>query len=224
MSIATEKVNRISGLTESPNGKSVQVTVSAPKMRTVDIHITGTAPYLQCRFPEKAMNMMKAKQAAGDQTGKRAKRAPRNFEADYIGALHKTASGKCGIPASAFRSAAISACRLVGFKMTIAKLSVFIVADDYDAIDATPLVFIDGKPEKHECIGRNADGGADIRVRAIFKEWSAKVRVRFDEDQFSLADVMNLFNRVGCQIGIGEGRPDSKNSAGMGFGTFEIAQ
>jgi len=27
---------------------------------------------------------------------------------------------------------------------------------------------------------------------------------------------------VGLQVGIGEGRPDSKNSAGMGWGMFTI--
>jgi hypothetical protein len=31
-------------------------------------------------------------------------------------------------------------------------------------------------------------------------------------------------HRVGAQVGIGEGRPDSKNSTGMGWGTFEIKE
>ena len=35
-------------------------------------------------------------------------------------------------------------------------------------------------------------------------------------------DVTNLLMRVGQQVGIGEGRPDSKNSAGMGWGTFNV--
>jgi len=35
-------------------------------------------------------------------------------------------------------------------------------------------------------------------------------------------DVVNLIARVGMQVGIGEGRPDSKASAGLGFGLFEI--
>jgi len=39
---------------------------------------------------------------------------------------------------------------------------------------------------------------------------------------FTSSDVVNLFNRVGAQVGIGEGRPDSKASAGLGFGLFEI--
>jgi hypothetical protein len=33
---------------------------------------------------------------------------------------------------------------------------------------------------------------------------------------------VNLFNRVGQQVGVGEGRPDSRNSAGMGMGLFNV--
>jgi hypothetical protein len=40
---------------------------------------------------------------------------------------------------------------------------------------------------------------------------------------FSLDDISNLLMRVGLQVGLGEGRPDSKKSAGMGWGTFEIS-
>jgi hypothetical protein len=47
--------------------------------------------------------------------------------------------------------------------------------------------------------------------------------VVYDADQFTLEDVSNLLARAGMQVGIGEGRPDSKMSAGMGWGTFRIA-
>ena len=54
--------------------------------------------------------------------------------------------------------------------------------------------------------------------------WSATVRVKFDADMFSLSDVINLFMRAGQQVGIGEGRPDSKKSHGMGWGTFHVTE
>lgn len=216
----------ISGNGKEPPGKVEQVKVTRPNMRTVQIRIVGTAPYLQCAFSQKAMQKIKAKQEAGDieTVGKRPRRPRRDFDADYKGAMHKLPGGECGIPASAFRSAAISACRLVGFKMTIAKLSIFVPPDGFDVVDATPLIKIVGKPERHEMMGRNADGSPDIRVRAIFMKWSATIPVRFDADQFQLVDVINLFMRIGEQVGIGEGRHDSKNSAGLGFGTFEVVQ
>jgi len=35
-------------------------------------------------------------------------------------------------------------------------------------------------------------------------------------------DVSNLLARVGIQCGIGEGRHNSRDSTGIGFGTFKI--
>mgnify|MGYP001580518047 FL=1 len=52
--------------------------------------------------------------------------------------------------------------------------------------------------------------------------WEARVRIRYDGDQFSLADVSNLLARAGLQVGVGEGRADSKNSAGIGWGFFAM--
>ena len=46
--------------------------------------------------------------------------------------------------------------------------------------------------------------------------------MRYDADQFTAVDIANLMMRVGVQVGIGEGRPDSKTSTGMGWGTFEV--
>lgn len=186
--------------------------------------IKGTAPFVQARFSAKAMQAMKAKMLAGSTARGKSARAVRNFEDDFQQAMHKSTEGWVGIPASAFRQAMISACRLVGFKMTLAKLSVFVEADGFDQVDGIPLIKLDaGEPEITEMAVRNATGVADIRVRPMWREWGANVNVSYDADQFTLADVSNLMARVGMQVGIGEGRPDSKSSAGLGWGTFELA-
>jgi hypothetical protein len=108
--------------------------------------------------------------------------------------------------------------------MTRAKLSLFIEADGYDAGDQTPLVRITkGKPKYSEHFVRNETKVADIRPRPMWREgWEAQVRVRYDGDQLTTTDVLNLLARVGLQVGIGEGRPDSPRSCGMGWGLFEI--
>jgi hypothetical protein len=199
-----------------------EVEISAPNMQLAVFRIVGTAPYVQLQFCEKAKNTMKDSMRAGSQGKKGKKREPRDFEKDYQQAMHISTDGRHGIPASAFRSGLISACRLVGFQMTRAKLGLFIEADGFDASDGTPLVYIEGEPEHIEHSVRNAGGGADIRVRAMWRKWSVHLRVRFDADMFSLEHVANLLARLGMQVGIGEGRPDSKQSAGMGWGTFTI--
>lgn len=198
------------------------LVIAPPKIETAVFTIVGTAPYVQLRFGEKAMNAMAEKMMAGSTATKKKAREPRNFDEDYRQAMHISDEGWHGIPAGAFRNAMISACRLVGFKMTIAKLSVFILADGLDKVDGVPLIKIDGKPEPLRQHVRNATGVCDLRVRAMFKKWSAKIRISYDADQFSQADVANLMMRVGKQVGIGEGRPDSKASVGMGWGTFNL--
>ena len=198
------------------------VTISAPKFSRAEFQIVGTAPYVQAKFAAKARNMMREKHMAGSTAKGKKVREARDFNADYEGAIHRSEQGWPGIPASAFRVACISACRLVGFKMTLAKLSFFVEADGFDETDGTPLIVIDGEPSMCEHMVRNATGVADIRVRAMWKKWSAKVRVRYDAEQFTIQDLTNLMMRVGMQVGIGEGRPDSRESCGMGWGTFEV--
>jgi hypothetical protein len=56
----------------------------------------------------------------------------------------------------------------------------------------------------------------------LYREWSATLRIRYDAGMLTDSDVVNLLARVGLQVGIGEGRPDSKQSAGLGFGLFEL--
>lgn len=203
--------------------QEVPVRISPPQIQTIECKIEGTAPYVQARFSAKAMQAMRAKMVEGSTAKKGKTRAARDFDDDYKQAQHISTEGWIGIPAGAFRQAIISACRLVNFKMTLAKLSVFVLADGFDAIDGTPLVRIHGTPEKLEMAVRNATGVADIRVRPMWREWSANVRIQFDGEQFTTADVANLMARVGMQVGVGEGRPDSRDSAGLGWGTFKLA-
>jgi hypothetical protein len=197
------------------------LTIRAPNLQTVVIRITGKTPYMQHRYYKKAEMM--AKQREGPTAKSKKAKPARDFSADFDDAQHKSADGWHGIPAPAFRAAMISACRLVGYQMTKAKLSVFIEADGECAKDGTPLVrLLAGPPEMSTLAVRNETGVLDIRARPMWRQWQADVRIMFDADQFTSTDVVNLLMRAGLQVGIGEGRPDSKKSAGLGYGTFSV--
>ena len=199
--------------------KKQAVTIPPPNLQIATFKIVSTAPFMQHRFWKKA-EMMET-QEKGSQAQSKRKRKPRDFEKDYQESMYQAEDGWRGIPASSFRNAMISACRLVDFKMTRAKLSIFIVADGMDPRDAIPLVKITkGEPKKDIGPARNDNGSMDLRARARWDQWEAVLKVRFDADQFSATDVANLLERAGMQVGVGEGRPDSKNSAGLGYGTF----
>lgn len=202
------------------NTEEVNVTIKAPNLHVVEFDLVGTAPLVTARFAKKGEIMLKQQQGSTAKKGK-AKEA-RDFTRDYEEAKHiDVRDGWCGVHAGAFRAALVSACRLVNFKMTLAKLSLFILADGFDQ-DGNPIVRINGTPEMVTHHTRNATGVVDIRARPMWREWSIRLRVRFDGDQFTATDVANLLMRVGAQVGIGEGRPDSKNSVGQGWGTFDI--
>jgi hypothetical protein len=205
--------------------KEKHVTITAPKLETASFKIVGISPLVINRFSAREIAAIKAKQEAGPTAKKGAKREAKNFQDCFEQARHKSAEGWDGIHAAAFRNAMISACRLAGFQMTRAKLSVFVVADGHDAEDGMPLVKITkGKPHYVEHVVRNETGVVDLRARPMWDPgWEAVVTVRWDADQFTAADVANLLHRAGMQCGVGEGRPDSKNSAGMGWGLFELA-
>jgi hypothetical protein len=198
------------------------LTIKAPRLYVASFKIMGEAPYMQNRFSQKSLNTMIDTQKEGSTTRGKKKREPKDFDAAYEGALYRPKAGGYGIPAAAFRLAMIDACRTVGYKMTHAKLAAFVIADDFDEIDGTPLVKLYGTPRKHTMHARNSDGSTDVRTRPLWEDWHAVVRVRYDADMFNESDITNLMMRVGLQVGVGEGRPYSKNSAGLGFGTFTL--
>lgn len=199
------------------------VMVKPLNMQHIQVRLVGTSPYMQARFPAKAMQAMKSKMEAGSTAKKGSKREARDFDNDFQEAQHVSTDGWNGVPASAIRNACIDACRMVGFKMTHAKLSLFAMADGNDQVDGTPLIRLDAdKPERTDMAVRNATGVADIRVRPMWREWAMNVTLTYDADQFTASDVVNLLVRAGVQVGIGEGRPFSKSSNGLGFGTFRV--
>lgn len=199
------------------------VNIPPPKFATHTFHIKGNAPLVMNAFPAKAREEMRAKQELGSQGKKGKKRDPKDFKACYEQAKHISREGWYGVPCSAVRAAMISACRLCGFTMTLAKLSVFVRADGFDKLDGTPLIkIVKGEPHYVEHPVRNESGVADIRARPMWDEWECDVTITWDADQFSASDVANLLMRVGMQVGLLEGRPDSKKSTGQGWGTFDV--
>jgi len=204
---------------------SESIVIPAPKFGETVFELTGIAPLVIHRMSHKLKAQMKQKMEEGKSASSKKNREAKDTDVIYAESKYTSREGWEGVHAASFRNAMISACRLIGFKMTLAKLSLFIVADGWDAQEPQiPLVRIYGKAVKQEDIARVETGQPYITVRAAYHKWNVKLRVRWDLDQFSVTDVANLLVRVGQQVGIGEGRPDSKNSAGMGWGLFEVTQ
>jgi hypothetical protein len=203
--------------------KNETVVIKAPNFQHAQFHIKGIAPLVIHRFSAKTKNEMKAKMETGKAASSKKNREPRSTDDLYNEARYRSKEGWDGFHAGAVRSAMISACRLVNFKMTLAKLSIFVEPDGWDATEPQiPLIRIIGEPTKQEDMGRVETGQPYVTVRAAYHGWAAKVKIRWDADQFTTKDISNLLSRVGLQVGLCEGRPDSKNSVGMGWGLFQL--
>jgi hypothetical protein len=223
--MASKKTLAPNGGTGDASKTASTVVITPPKFRTVAFEIVGSAPLVVHRFSAKTKNEMKLKMETGKSSSSKKAREPKSTDETYNESRYISKDGWDGFHAGALRAAMIRACSLVNFKMTLAKLSFFVIADGVDAEEPQiPLVRIIGKPTKQEDIARVETGQPYVTVRAAYHGWKARVKVRYDEDQFSLTDVTNLLMRVGIQIGICEGRPGSKNSAGMGWGTFDLGK
>ena len=202
------------------------VQIKAPNIQTAEFKIVGTAPLVVHRFSHKVQqSMLEKMEAGGNAKTSKGKREAVELDDLMDQGRYIAPDGWDGFNATAIRHALISACRLVGFKMTLAKLSVFVVEDGRDKYEPqVPLIRIYGKARRMEAWARVETGAAYMTVRPCYDEWCSIVRIRFDADQFSLDDITNLLARAGMQVGICEGRPDSKNSAGMGWGTFAVEE
>jgi len=84
-----------------------ELVIKAPNIKKAAFTIIGTAPYVQLRFSEKAMNAIAAKMMGGSTSGKKKQHAPRDFDEDFRQAQHVSEEGWVGMPASAFRAAIV---------------------------------------------------------------------------------------------------------------------
>ncbi len=203
---------------------STTVTIKPPNFGNAVFEILGTAPLVIHRFSKKLKDQMRTKMEVGKAAGSKRDRTAKDSDETFNDGRYISKDGWDGFHAGSIRCAMIGACRLVDFKMTLAKLSIFVIADGWDAAEPQiPLIRIHGaEAVRQDDMGRVENGNPYVIIRPAYFGWSAKINLRWDADQFTLPDITNLLSRVGAQCGIGEGRPNSPNSAGMGWGTFEL--
>lgn len=223
----TEQKNVPGELQQSPKAASMVIRKFNKQM--VEVGIVGLEPFVQHAFGQKAQTKLMHDQTltAAQKREQSKNRKPKDFDQCYEDAQH-VAGGKdggwWGIPCGAFRAGMVRACKAAGVPMTDAKMALLIKADGYDRADGTPLVRITkGEPHKDVRPARNDDGSIDVRARPMWEPgWEAVIRIEFDGDLISAESVVNLLERMGRQVGVGEGRNFSPNSCGMGWGSFTV--
>lgn len=143
----------------------------------------------------------------------KAKKAPKDPQADYKGSLYEMPGkpGAYGFPSVAFKKCMVAAARHVdGLKMTELRGAFHVLGE---------FVEINGTPRMRTDTVRLQTGVADIRYRGEFVEWSATLTIRYLQTSISPSQLFHLLNVGGFSCGVGENRPEK---SGAGYGQFEV--
>ena len=190
------------------------ITLKPIKQERINFTIRSTASMIQHQWSEKAKKMIRDKKAGKKRGAQRDVCEP---EQEFKDATYLTQDGEYGIPAMAFKASLISAAHKdIGIEKTLVRKSIFVLCDDAGGI--LPIECDD--PVMREDYVRVGTGGADLRYRPEFKEWSCRISVLVDTDNLPVDAMINLVNRAGFGVGICEMRPEK----GKDFGRFEVDQ
>lgn len=175
--------------------------------KMMKLTIEGTSPLIQHKWSEKALRQMREKGL-----GKKTKtREPRDAEKEAKDAAYLTADGKPGLPLLAVKSAIIAAAHKdIGIEKTLVRKGLFIRGNDETMI--IPMKC--DKPKIREDCVTVGMGSADLRYRPQFDKWSAELNIEYDADLLQPQDIVNLVDRAGFGVGIGEWRPEKGGEMG----------
>lgn len=182
--------------------------ITPVNLEKISFWITGTSPLITHAWSEKALGMLRMTAAERRKVPK----TSRDPEKEALGAAYYTKSGDYGIPAMSVKSAMIE----VAHKDTGLAKTVVRKALRFSSAGVIPLEC--EEPTIREDIVRVGNQQTDLRYRPEFYPWSAQVALSFDSDLLSVNDVLNLVDRAGFSVGIGEWRPERNGE----FGCFEV--
>ena len=180
-------------------------------LKTVRFTIRGTSPLVQHAWSEKSLRMMRMTALERRKQPKVARHPQSEAEA----ATYRTDEGDHGIPLLAFKASLISAAHKdLGIEKTLVKKSLFIPSTDSGRVVKMEC----SEPVCREDIVRIGANQTDLRYRPEFGKWSAVITATVDFDNLQEQDLVNLINRAGFGVGIGEWRPEK----GGEYGRYEL--
>lgn len=212
----------------------VVIEIKPIKLVKTKIAIVGDTPLIVHAWSEKAKRMMLEAQQKTAKT-KKAKEPKNPFE-DFFDSLYWMAgkpdektpeaftksvtsgAAKFGFPVTGIKQAALAASYRAGVipNMACMRGAFFINGDD----GIGDMAIIEGSaPESREDmvrIGSAMTQTADIRYRAMFREWRMPLTITHnDNGTFSLDQIVNAINLGGFMCGLGEWRPERDGQFGM---------
>ena len=206
------------------------VTIEIPRIETknLTVEIEGDSPLIVHKWDWKALQEILAKQMKKATNGREAKdpeycyysslyflnELPECPEKEDYEKVMKSGKARFGFPSIAFKACAIDAAYQQGIipKKTTVRGAFRINGE---------LVEIEGVPRMREdavMIG-GISKTADIRYRAEFPTWKAKLNITYNSKSITAEQICNMLNIGGFSVGVGEWRQSKDGS----FGCFHVA-
>jgi hypothetical protein len=140
----------------------------------------------------------------------------RDPEQEFRDAAYVCEDGRFGFPAGGVKSCLVGAAHKdIGLEKTLLKKSLFIIPDD----PVNNLIALEtDDPLMREDTVRVGAGTTDLRYRPEFRNWSMILNFEFDAQALTQQAILNLVQRAGFGIGLGEWRPDKSGE----HGRFEV--
>jgi hypothetical protein len=140
--------------------------------------------------------------------------------AEYEEAKYHFPGGGCGFPSIGIKAAMVNyAHKDFGIEKTLVRKAVYIKGT-YSELHGVELVKIQGEPEMREDPVTVGISGTDLRYRPVFHPWKMNLEIVYDKGLLTLQSVVNLLQRAGFSVGIGEWRPEKNGQ----YGQFRVAE
>lgn len=197
-------------MVKKPTAKLKQVLVKPMRQAVITVEIKGISSLVLKQWSRPSIEAME-RTHAGDKTKDR---SPRDPEAESAAATYRLSDNRVGIKATAFKKAMVEATdKALGLPKTLVRRGLFVQPDEGMLVAIkTPGV------EMRQDTVRVGMKGADLRYRPEMTEWGATLRIEYDQDILTAESVVNLLNRAGFGVGVGEYRPE-KNGL---WGRFRV--
>lgn len=181
----------------------------------VEVEIEGVTPLITHAWSAKSKKMMLDAQQQATTT----KKAPKNPEQDFQDSRYRLPNGRDGLPATAFKSAIVTAARhFEKITLVALKSAVFVTGEGPEQL--VPIV---GDAVMREDTVRIASGTADLRYRPVYWPWSATLVIEYVPTVLTATSVVALVDAGGLS-GVGEWRPSAPKSFTGSFGRFRVVE
>ena len=204
--------------------EKAEITLKPIKIKEVEITIKGVSPLIVNNFNEKCQQ-----QILDTQLKVAKEKKPRNPVEDFMRACYWLTpmpeeftqesfekalkeGAKFGFPAKGIKASIVSGA--YRNKMTPDKVSLqgaFLIPEEMIEIKY-------GELEMRQDYVRIAHNGTDVRFRPEFKDWSMTFKMKYNENAYSLEQLLNFINLGGFSCGLGEQRVEK----GGNNGSYEV--